>query len=296
VPVVVIANGDGPTVLMMAGIHGDEYEGQIALARLAAELTPDSIRGRVILMPMANPPAALAGRRVSPIDGGNLNRSFPGNPAGAPTDMIAHYLEHVVLPRCDYLVDLHSGGHSLIYPATLLRGPGADAEEAAKLRSLQDAFDLPWAWVFTSGGGRGSTARTAMGAGNRNGCVSIMAELGGGGGVSPGVLDRAERGLRRVLHSLGMLPGYRPDAARGTRPVHALGTVYAYDAGVLEPVHEIGDPVEKGQVVARIHTPDAPWRAAIEVASPHDGLVLARRALGRVARGDAICQIARDAD
>ena len=228
-PIVVIKNGVGPTVLLMAGNHGDEYEGQIALARLARDLSADGIQGRVIILTMANPPAARAGLRTSPIDAGNLNRSFPGNARGKPTEMIAHYIEDVLMPLADFSIDLHSGGTSLYYPATLLRGMGNSAEESAMLTRLQSAFDLPYAWVFTGGGGRNSTARTAMGAANRKGVPSVMAELGGGGFVTPNILHQTERGLRRVLHSLGMLPDYIPDQANGTREVNALGLVYAYE-------------------------------------------------------------------
>ncbi len=166
VPVTCIRNGNGPTLLILAGCHGDEYEGQIAVSGLARTLTAECIRGRVILLPTVNAPAAQAGLRTSPIDDGNLNRSFPGNPTGTPTEMIAHYIEEGLLPLTDYSVDLHSGGSSLFYPPTLLRGKGSNANEANALKRLQEAFDLPYAWVFTSGGGKRSTARTAMGAAN----------------------------------------------------------------------------------------------------------------------------------
>src|SRR5215469_9401854 len=74
-PVAVLKNGNaGPTVLLMGGNHGDEYEGQIALARLIRTLDTARLSGRLILLPMANAPAARAGLRVSPYDGGNLNR------------------------------------------------------------------------------------------------------------------------------------------------------------------------------------------------------------------------------
>jgi len=295
VPIVSLGNGVGPTVLMTGAVHGDEYEGQIALSKLARALAPEDIRGRLILIPMANPPAGRAGLRVSPLDGGNLNRAFPGDAAGTPTQLIAHYLEEVLLPRCDYLVDLHSGGASLVYPPTLLRGPGYTAEEAAQLDGLQAAFDLPFAWVFTGGGGPNSTARTLMGAANRKGVAPVMAELGGGGGVDRDILALTERGLRRILHHLDMMQGYRPDAARGTRALHALGSVYARDEGVFEPYKDIADTVDEGEAVGAVHVPDRPDRAPVEVRSPYAGIVLCKRALGRVTCGDAVYQIARDA-
>jgi uncharacterized protein len=294
IPVVVLKNGDGPTLLLMAGNHGDEYEGQVALTRLARELSSDEISGRIIILTMVNAPAAEAGLRTSPIDAGNLNRAFPGNARGTPTQMIAHYVEEVLMPLADYAVDLHSGGTSLFYPATLLRGMGHSAEESEKLTRLQGAFDLPYAWVFTGGGGRGSTAPTAMGAANRKEVVCVMAELGGGGTVTPNILHLCERGLRRVLHELGMLPGYAPDNRHGTREVNVQGSIYAYDSGLLELLKDIGDAVAQGEAVALIHRPDTPWKEPEQLHSPYSGMILCKRALGLVERGDAVFQIAKD--
>ena len=110
-----IANGEGPTVLVLAGNHGDEYEGQVTLIRLIQDLEASDIKGRIIFMPAANLPAAMAGTRVSPLDAGNLNRAFPGNANGSPTWQIAHYIDDVVVPECDAWLDLHSGGGSLDY-------------------------------------------------------------------------------------------------------------------------------------------------------------------------------------
>lgn len=296
IPIVTIRNGDRPTVLMISGIHGDEYEGQIALSKLCHELAPSDIRGRLIILTMANFPASSAGLRNSPIDGGNLNRSFPGDPRGTPTQMIAHYIEEVLMPICDYSIDLHSGGSSLFYQPTLLRGRGHTPDEAAKLDALQQAFDLPYAWVFTSGGGPETTARTSMGAAGRKGVVSIMAELGGGGAITPEILALTERGLRRILHSIGMMPKYEVDTSNGTRALNVAGSVYAYDAGLLEPYKDIGDEIATGDAVGAIHHPEEPWRDPTVVASPYSGVVLCKRHMGQVARGDAVYQIATDAE
>src|SRR5271167_4572408 len=72
IPIVSIRNGAGPRVLLMAGTHGDEYEGQVALTKLVRALSPDAITGQVIIIPMLNFPAAQAGMRTSPVDDGNL--------------------------------------------------------------------------------------------------------------------------------------------------------------------------------------------------------------------------------
>ena len=294
VPVVVIKNGDGPTALLISGNHGDEYEGQIALTKLCKDLEPDNIRGRLIILTMANYPAAQAGLRTSPIDDGNLNRTFPGNPHGSPTQMIAHYIEEVLMVMCDFMFDFHSGGSSLIYPPTMLRGKGHSPQERAKLRELQQAFDAPYAWVFTSGGGPTTTARTAMGAAGRKGVISMMAELGGGGTVSPTILAMTERGIKRMLHCIGVLPDYQPDAANGTRELQVVGSIYAYDSGLFEPFREPGSDIGAGDDVGAIHHPDEPWRPANIVSSSYEGIILCRRFPGRVERGDCLYQIAAD--
>ena len=78
-----VANGDGPTVLVLAGNHGDEYEGQVAALRLLQELQPERVSGRVIVIPCVSIDASRAYTRLWP-SGANMNRSFPGSPAGRP--------------------------------------------------------------------------------------------------------------------------------------------------------------------------------------------------------------------
>ncbi len=96
---IVIKKGKGPTALLMAGSHGDEYTGQVTLCRKICEVGTNDIRGRLIIMPIANMQAAMASDRVSPIDHGNLNRSFPGTADMTVTYQIAHYLDTVILPK-----------------------------------------------------------------------------------------------------------------------------------------------------------------------------------------------------
>lgn len=93
--------------------HGDEYEGPAALFELAHTLDPDDVSGRIIIVPALNYPAFRAGTRTSPIDRGNLNRSFPGRPDGSVTEKIADYVTRQLLPLADIVLDFHSGGRTL---------------------------------------------------------------------------------------------------------------------------------------------------------------------------------------
>jgi predicted deacylase len=133
IPIVVIRNGPGPTALLIAGSHGDEYEGQVALAKLARQIAAEDVRGRIVILPALNFPAVEAGRRLSPLDEGNLNRLFPGRADGSPTEMIAHYVSEILLPMADLVVDLHAGGRSLDYLPCTLGRLGRPPQETAKV-------------------------------------------------------------------------------------------------------------------------------------------------------------------
>ena len=113
IPIAVIRGVPGPTALLTGGNHGDEYEGPVALFDLARTLDPADLTGAVIIMPALNTPAFRAATRTSPIDRGNLNRSFPGSPTGTVTQKIADYVTRGLLPRADVVLDFHSGGKTL---------------------------------------------------------------------------------------------------------------------------------------------------------------------------------------
>ena len=113
IPITVVKNGTGPTAVLTGGNHGDEYEGPIALFDLASRIDPQDVSGRVIIVPAFNYPAFQARKRTSPIDGGNLNRTFPGRPDGTVTEKIADFFQNQILSRADYVLDIHSGGRTL---------------------------------------------------------------------------------------------------------------------------------------------------------------------------------------
>ena len=294
IPIVVIRNGAGPTALFISGNHGDEYEGQVAICNLAKSLRPETITGRVILLPAANFPAAMAGRRVSPIDDGNLNRSFPGDPAGTMTQQIAWYIEHALIPLCDLVCDLHSGGSSLMYiPSALIRRT-ADAERDRRSLAALRAFGAPHAYTTLAarvGTGAGGDA-TSTGAAERHGVLIVGTELGGSGAVTPAALAIAERGLRNLLAHVGILPSsarIEPEAPQRLFDVGGPDYYsYAPENGVFEPLVELGDTVAAGQPGARIHFPETPWAPPVEMRFGRAGTVLCKRMPGRTARGDCL--------
>jgi predicted deacylase len=177
-----IKNGDGPDVLMQAGNHGDEWEGQIGLGNLIRSLEPKDIKGRLVILPSANFPAAMAGQRISPIDDGNLNRSFPGDADGTITEQIAYFIEHTLLPTFDYSFDFHSGGSSLTDIPSAQAARQGDPDRMKKVVGMLKAFGAPVSYLAATSQGGG---RTFTSASHRQGVIFMGTELGGGGLVTP---------------------------------------------------------------------------------------------------------------
>ena len=293
IPVACVKNGAGPRVLLMAGNHGDEYEGQVALGKLIRALEPAEVRGRIIILPSANFPAAMAGMRTSPLDEGNLNRSFPGDPYGGPTAQIADYIESVLLPQCDFVFDFHSGGSSLTYVPSALMRRGQTPEELNWGIELLRTFGAPVGYLVDGGWGDHTLTAAAARAGVRH----MGTEIAGGGQVTPSALRILEAGIRRILTSVGALTGEPPPAAAATRIMQVRGQdyyVYAPDPGLFEPLVELGDEVAAGAPAAIIHPHDTPWRAPATAAFGRAGTVICKRVPGRVERGDCLYHLATD--
>ena len=291
-PIAVIANGNGPTVILEGGNHGDEYEGPIAITELIRDLDPAEISGRLILMPANNVHAVVAGKRTSPVDGLNLNRTFPGNPVGTITQQISAYMAQEIFPRGDAFLDLHSGGSSLdILPSSVIE-PSDDPALMQKNIEAAKAFDAPYAVVIPNLG----DPRTATACACSAGLVTIGTEMGGGGGVSREALAICRRGVRNVLVHLGALPGKYAEPRRGDGRVLDLpgagSYVYATMDGIFESFDALGTEVRKGEAAGRIHCTWDPTRVPETLCYGADGVLYGRRQRGRVRPGNCCLTVA----
>jgi predicted deacylase len=294
VPVAVIANGTGPTVILEGGNHGDEYEGPIAIGELIRELDPAEVQGRLILMPANNVHAVVAGTRTSPVDGLNFNRTFPGDPRGTITQQITAYISDHLYPMADAFLDLHSGGSSLdILPSAIIE-PTEDAGLRQRNIAAVQAFDAPMTVVISNLG----ESRTATAAACHAGLVTVGTEMGGGGTVSLEALDVCRRGVRNVLVHLGVLDGKHKSPKRGRGKILELpgskAYVFATMDGIFEPFHANGTAVAEGQPAGRIH---CTWDATREPETVHyrtDGILYGRRQPGRVRPGNCCLVIATE--
>ncbi|MBX9457610.1 MAG: succinylglutamate desuccinylase/aspartoacylase family protein [Rhizobium sp.] len=291
VPVAVISNGKGPTVILEGGNHGDEYEGPITLGELIRDLDPAKVSGRLIFIPAINQPAVLAAQRVSPVDGINMNRTFPGDPMGSTTRQIASYVNDVLFPMGDVFIDLHSGGSSLdIIPSAVIE-PGRTPEQHAANVAAAMAFGAPIAVVIDNRG----DPRTATAAAALAGMTVIGTEMAGGGTVSVDALALCRRGVRNVLAHLGVLPPDMAHTVAQPSRLYALSSrahVIAEDDGVFEPIHRLGAEVGAGDLVGRIHFITQPARHPVELYARADGIVYGRRQPGRVRPGNCCLVVA----
>ena len=294
VPIISINGGEGPTLLVLGGVHGDEFEGPSAIMRLAQSLRPDLVAGQVILMPAANAPAVLASSRVSPLDGQNLNRAFPGSSQGGPTAMIADFIETQILPICDAVVDLHSGGKASFFQPCALATKAADASLFAKNMQLAQVFGLPLIWQL----GQLNDKRSLNSAAERVGIPMIAAELGGGGGVDPVIADQTEQGLYNIMRFLGMISGPKPNPnrARLVELAFSTDTLYAPADGLFDRAIAAGQDIKIGDIAGTFHFPMEPARASLPLAFSASGMVLAHTCRGMVKRGDLLALVVRDVD
>lgn len=298
-PVAVIARGSGPTALVMAGNHGDEYPGQIAIMRLLRELTPEHVSGRLILIPTLTMPAAKAATRLSPLDGKNFNRCFPGNPSGTPSEVVAHYLTTELFPRADIVIDLHTGGRSLDFePCAHMhlvpKGPQRDAMLAGT-----EAYNTDFCFLYADIAGTGLLPVEA----EKQGKIVITTEMGGSENVTATVHAETQMGLRNVLTHFGLLPGKavtRASLGLGpTRWVQSLNWEdyrFAPESGVYENLVPLGEDVDAGQPVGAIHFLERPDRDPIYVLANSAGVLIATRAPSIVNQGDCVACVAHDVD
>ncbi len=289
IPITVVKAGEGPTALFTGGNHGDEYEGPVALFDLVRQLRAEEIQGRVIIVPAMNYPAFLAARRTSPVDGGNLNRLFPGRPDGSVTEKIADYFQRVLLPMADLVADIHSGGKTLDFVPFAAAHRLDDPAQEARCRAAMEAFNAPYSLMLREidNVGMYDTAAEEMGK------TFISTELGGGGSVTAERVAIAKRGLRNLLVHAGILPGEvtRVQSVLLDMPGDDC-FLFAEHRGLLEPCIDLGQPVAAGQLVAKVHPIEASGRTPAEYRAKMDGILTGRHFPGLIGMGDCLAMLA----
>ena len=298
IAIVSVKNGNGPTALVLGGVHGDEPEGQVAAVNLARELEPSVVTGRVIVIPCLSPDASRAYTRLWP-SGANLNRSFPGSPSGRPDEQLAHFLSTVLFPQSDVLVDIHSGGRTaLCLPWSEMHWV-EDAEQRRRTVAGMLAWNTDWCCVYIDVAGGG----LLVGEAERQGKTVISTELGGGGHVTAAIHRLAASGLRNVLRHEGVLAGEVETRASLGLPEQTLlmatdvdDYVLAPESGLFETLVALGQEVSPGEPVGRMHFLERPDRPAETIEARNGGIVCVIRAIATTEQGDNVVVTARVVD
>lgn len=289
IPLTVVRNGGGPTALLTGGNHGDEYEGPVALSKLAQQLQPGQVRGRVIIVPFMNTPAFHAGTRTSPIDRGNLNRSFPGRADGSVTEKIADYFRRTLLPLADIVLDIHSGGRTLDFLPFAACHVLPDKAQQARCEAAMLAFAAPYSMRMLELDAQAMYDTAA----EEQGKVFVTTELGGGGTSTAKSVALAERGVRNLLIHAGILAGEREQGETTLLDMPDGNCFIASEHdGLLEMCRDLGETVSQGEVIARIHDIRRTGSAPVEYRARRTGLLAARHFPGLVQCGDTLAVIA----
>jgi predicted deacylase len=265
---VVIVHGSrpGPRVAVTAGIHGAEYVSIAALREVALDLDPEALTGSLVAVLTANP-AAFAARRIyiNPLDGSNLNRQFPGDRQGSPSQRLADWLTTAVIAGSDAFVDMHSGDmNEALMSFTGIEEMGT-ARVDARSRELAEAYGLRYLLIGPSPGTT-TTAAAAMG------IPAVLAEVGGQGRWPQEDVELHAAGLRRLLRAAGLTDAAPGAPAYRTETLETEAWMRATTSGYWHPAVEVGDRVAVGDVVGEVQ--DAFGVVLERPVAPMDGVVI----------------------
>jgi predicted deacylase len=281
---VLVARGrrSGKTLLVTAGVHGDEYEGMEAIRAVFGALDPAEMAGTFVGLPVVNVPAYHAVTREG-VDGLNMARVFPGDPAGSDTERLAHALATGLMPQADLYCDLHSAGlHYEIVPFAgyCLRGDAVGQVQ----RAAAWAFGLEAVWAGPYLPGRSLSA-----AYERN-LAAIYAEMPGGGRCRAEDVERDLEGVRRVMRYLGILsPRLAPEAPalfvedRSPEAAHLQLHHVSEAEGFFRPAVRLGQAARAGEAFGEIV--DDAGRPRQQILCDTTGRVIFLRATPRVSHG-----------
>ncbi|HWT82939.1 MAG TPA: succinylglutamate desuccinylase/aspartoacylase family protein [Candidatus Methylomirabilis sp.] len=278
VPVhIAVGNRPRPRLVALAGIHGDEPEGMLALLDLWKSCDPTGLEGAVILVPVANPPAFAAHQRRSALDDLDLNRIFPGKPDGTPSEQLAYRLLHDVIAGTDLVFTLHSWyATGMVVPYVEFM----DGDDPVSKRSFEAAKAAGFTRLR-----KGEWPEGVLGlATHALGVPLIGAEIGGHGMSTPENRAQYVEHLNRLLQHLGILPGVPPSNA--APEIYTRGQLFAPAGGMLHLEVAAGDHVQAGTLLATIT--DLHGEPIAEMRAPQTGLIAAVRHYVSVNPGDHV--------
>lgn len=281
---VLVGSSREPRVLVMAGVHGDEYEGVAVLHDLAREIDVKKLKGTLTLVPVANPHAFYAGTRRNPVDLGDLNRAFPGNPEGSITDQLAHMLFHEFVLGNDYVLSMHGWSKESVvvpYVEYPIGNNAACRRSCVAAKALGMEFLHPYKWP------KGVLGEAAI----RCGISPIEPEVGGMGTVTPEGHSTYREMVYRLLLHLQMYEAKNVSLRKISAEPKVIGhtDVLASHAGLFRSSVSLRETVTKNQLLGTIHGLDG--ECMEELRAPRSGFIGILRTFGSVQPGDRLVQL-----
>lgn len=278
--------GPGPVLLVNGATHGDEYEGPTLLQQWVQRWKPRTLRGTVVFIPVLNEVAFFAGARCRPDDGANLARSFPGNRRGTPTSRLAALFNEQVLSQATHYADFHSAGAANRLRPWVGYVVGIDRKMERTQHEMAACFDRFWCWS-----GPFLPGRTLSAAAERR-IPAIYTECRGEGDVTADDLAALDLGLRRMLITLGLVPGAKPRLrqqltriTRNTKETHLQVHHQAPFDGLYIPRTKLGAWVKRGAPIGDVIGLAG---QTVLLRAEHSGRVVVIRVQRSVRTGDAL--------
>ena len=309
VPVwVVRGKNPGPTLAMTAGVHAGEFTGQMAVPKLASTIDIEKLAGDLIGVVCANPRALeLRMSFYLPLDGVNINQSFPGDPFGSIGSQVAAKIGSEIIERSSTYMDLHGGDHYEEIPLHVVVPELGNTETDESSRRLAALFDIEFRSILGAGidelsgmSDDGSNvwtgltvARNNIGYASLTGIPAIQLEVGGASRLDPDLVDLELRGFFNVMRHMGMYPG-EPVVNDRQTDVYGMYVVTADSAGYfvrdVEPGQRVRHGTPLGTFLDRFGLPRTVVR------SPLAGWVLMIFSTPTRNGGECVCIIGMDED
>ena len=283
----------GPTLLVLSGIHGSEYAPIVASQRLAQTVSPADLSGSVILVHIANMPAYL-GRSIyiSPSDQKNLNRIFPGRANGTLSDRIAFMLSDKIYPLADAVLDMHSGdGNEDLRPMWVgyyakAGNPDVIAASKAMAHAFGFAHIVEFQWELTDP----ALAIWAGSAAVARGIPSIDVEAGGMNVINKDAVVAIQNGVLRIMAHMGIKSTEFPPTGQ-QHLIRERSWISAPQDGSWVPLVDAGQTVKQNDLIG--YLTDWHGRKVFEARAPHSGLLLLTLTAPPTKEGETVAIIAK---
>lgn len=275
------AKEDGPTIVLMAGMHGDEINGIEIIRRIIRKKLNQPTKGTVICIPIFNIFGFLNLKRELP-DGRDLNRSFPGSSTGSLASQFAYQFMKEIAPISDVIIDFHTGS--------------AQRNNYAQIRcDFDDERSVQLAKVFNPPVILDSTLipKTIREAIQRLGKQYLLFEGGKTNSIEETIVEEGINGAKLILNHFGMR-SFKMDISLGREPVFLVQSKWlrAPNSGLFLAQVRNGSAVKKGEILGIIMDPFGKIERKVKAA--RDGFVLCVNEAPTVYKGDAIFHIGRE--